>query len=71
MTFFGCVRACATTPEFVANWVRLRGVSLPVSPLDLMIDEATGHDSVIAQQFIADVYDLVWSRLERTAKENP
>ena len=63
MDFQDCLLECVRNPEFVDNWARLRDVHLPTTGIDAMIDEATGHDSVVAQQFIADVYDLVWRRL--------
>lgn len=70
MTFLDVVRECAARPEFVANWARLRQVSLPRSPLDAMVDQAAGHDSAIARQFMTDVYDLVWVRLYGGASES-
>jgi len=62
VTAIDVVMACAREPEFVANWARLRGIVLPASPMDRMIDEATGNDSAIARQFIADVCDIVIGR---------
>ena len=58
------VAAAAANPEFVENWARLRGIRLPATPMDKMIDEATGHGAAIARQFIADVDELVCQRLE-------
>jgi hypothetical protein len=63
MTFKDVLFYCAGQDEFVAQWERLRGVRLPRSPIEKMIDEATGNDSAIARLFINDVFDLVWSRL--------
>ena len=62
MTAIDVVMSCAREPEFVGNWARLRGIVLPASPMDQMIDEATGNDSAIARQFIADVFDIVIGR---------
>jgi hypothetical protein len=64
MNTLDVIRACAACPEFVANWARLRGVHLPTTPIDRMIDDATGRNDDIAQQFVADVFDLVIGRLE-------
>jgi len=63
MTPLDVVMVCARNSEFVSNWARLRGIVLPATPIDRMIDEASGHDSGIARQFIADVFDLVLARL--------
>jgi hypothetical protein len=71
MTFSDVVMACAKNSEFVANWARLRGVHLPTTPLAMMIDEATGHGREIGQLFIADVIDLVISRLPDEAEHRP
>ena len=62
MTAMDVVMACARDAEFVSNWERLRGVTLPRTTLDRMVDEASGHDSGIARLFIADVVDLVLAR---------
>lgn len=57
------VMAAARSPEFVDSWARLRGVRLPQSVLDRLIDHATGHDDAIVSMFIADVRELVCDRL--------
>jgi len=56
-------RFAARHPEFVTNWARLRGIALPATPLDQLIDAASGHGDVIARQFLADVADLFCDRL--------
>lgn len=61
-TFLDCVMLCARTPEFVENWQRLRGMSLGKTPIDRMIDEATGYDREICEQFLNDVWECVWAR---------
>ena len=52
----------AGNEEFVRNYGRLRGTSLSKmatrSPLDTMIDEATGRQDAELAQFAADVKDL-------------
>lgn len=68
--FIQCVAACAANAEFVANWSRLRGIRFGANPLERMIDEASGFNSEIARQFIADVHDLVWSRLPPNERED-
>lgn len=63
MTFGDCVVEAAGNAEFVSNWMRLRGISLATSPIDMMIDDATGRNAETAKLFLADVHDLIWSRL--------
>lgn len=64
-----CVAVAASNSEFVDNWTRLRGFTLPASPIERMVDEASGHGEAIAVQFIADVRDLIYSRLVRDGGE--
>ena len=47
-----CACECLALPEFVDNWNRLRpeypiNVSAPTSPLDILVDKATGAPPVI------------------------
>ena len=63
LTFGDCVVAAAGNDEFVENWMRLRGVKLARSPIDRMVDAATGHGDTIAMMFLADVHELIWSRM--------
>lgn len=65
ISFAQCVSACLSNSEFVANWQRLRGVRLPASVLERMIDDASGHSDDIARRFLADVFELVYARLPR------
>ena len=63
LTLIQCAQICAQDVDFVMEWERLRKLTLPRTPIDQMIDEATGRNSIIARQFIADVDDLIFSRL--------
>lgn len=65
LTFSQCLQAAAANSEFVQQWARLRKINLPKTGLDLEIDRATGHDEAIAEQFIEDVWELIWCRLPR------
>lgn len=67
LQFMVCVMACAKNDEYVENWLRLRGYSLPRSAIERMVDDASGHGDAIAQQFIADVHETVYSRLDWTS----
>lgn len=69
MTFMDVLLETARNDEFVRAYDALRGTSIAKlasrSPLDTMIDHATGHEDKQLEQFIADVYDLVWCRMTR------
>jgi hypothetical protein len=56
-------RFAAGHPEFVTNWARLRGIPLPTTPLDSLIDAASGHGEATARRFLLDVKDLICDRL--------
>ena len=65
MTFEECLAGCVSHKAFVDEWCKLRGVRLlGLSPIEQMIDKATGHDGGIAKMFIDDVYDIVWCRMK-------
>jgi hypothetical protein len=71
VTFADCLRQCVSTPEFVAQFDRLTGNHLTEmvarSPLDEMIDKATGRDRAAWLGFIIFVDEMVWSRLDKGA----
>lgn len=58
-----CVLAAAGDSEYVANWMRLRGVRLPASPIERLIDQTTGHGDAIAELFFSDVRELIYNRM--------
>lgn len=58
-----CVMAAAASPEYVANWMRLRGVRLPASPIESLIDAQTGYGDAIAQMFFDDVRENIFNRM--------
>jgi len=52
---------CLQQRDLVTEWQRLSGKKLVASsPLDRMIDEATGYDMAIMQEFADFVYEFVW-----------
>jgi hypothetical protein len=60
VTFIDCLQA-AIHSEMVSQWERLSGKKLvPASPLDRMIDEATGYDMVVIREFADFVYWYVF-----------
>ena len=68
MTFKQVVMFCYDQPDFVREWSRLRGVSFSKTPIDLMIDKATGYQAKVMRMFIEDVKDLVWDRIGPEAR---
>ncbi len=67
MTFEEVLLQTAANREFVREFDRLTGCSLSKlggrSPLDAMIDDATGRTEAEVGQFVAVVFDVVWMRL--------
>lgn len=69
MTFAECVGFCATQRGLVEQFDRLAGTHLlprlERSPLDVMIDEATGNgpSEEDMAKWTAFVWDCVWTRL--------
>lgn len=63
ITFAQCVSAALHNPEYVANWQRLRGVRLPASAIERMVDDSSGNSHDIARLFLADVLDLIYLRV--------
>jgi hypothetical protein len=64
--FADWVTLCARTPEYVNNWARLRGISVPRTPMDRLIDDASGRSEDTAKLFMADAFDL-WQRISDPA----
>jgi hypothetical protein len=61
VSFLECLETCTHNSEFVAQWERLNGKKLvATSPIDRMIDEATGHDVAMIGEFADFVYDYVF-----------
>jgi hypothetical protein len=58
-----CVEVAAANPEFVVNWARIRGVSLPTTPMDWLVSDASGHCDSIAALFIEDVREMIYDRV--------
>jgi len=79
MTFEDCVIECCMTKDFVKEYDRLRGSNLAKvlipqpdkrSPIEKMIDKATGYDKVRTNldeqvhkemtEFIGFIFEVVW-----------
>lgn len=70
ITFKDCGLECARYPDFIKEFNRLTGrhfgKSLSRKPIEVMIDEATGHpseDEADLKAFVAFVYEVVWCPL--------
>ena len=55
----------ASNHEYVQNWSRLRGITMATDALSAAIDDATGRTADVGRLFMADVHDLIWSRLKK------
>lgn len=65
ITFADCLIIAANMPEFVQQWERLTGLRLlPASPLDRLIDEATGYDLAVMAEFADFVYRCVFCTMD-------
>jgi hypothetical protein len=70
--FATCVHAAMLNLGFVAEFERLTGrvlVGIGRSPIERMVDDATGRTDAAMQAFVRTVYDVVYSRVPRTAAE--
>lgn len=75
ITFDAVVQQCAATPEFVAEFDRLTGSRLSSigrrSPLDAMIDGATGWEDEQLRRFCVFVAETVWATLPAPPEARP
>jgi hypothetical protein len=64
-TFAECVLLAYDTPDFVAEFDRLRGSNLSCqgTALELMIDASSGRRTSDLVAFVEFVKDYVWDRL--------
>ena len=69
--FLLCLREAAATPELVEQFDRLSGTNLARrgSPLDLMIDDATGRTDAALIGFVEFVRVAVYEPLTATKEE--
>jgi hypothetical protein len=66
MTFMQCLTECANNKELVKEFDRLADCNLSFdgTPIDLMIDQATGKLADDLQKFIEFVWDCVYTRID-------
>lgn len=67
--FMACLREAIETPELVANFDRLYGASLTAkrSPIEEMVDAATGKQEDDMRAFVGFVHEGVYLRLPSEA----
>lgn len=55
------IKLCIQTPELIKEYERLLDKKfVPSSPIEKMIDEATGYDKKLAHDFFNFVRDYIW-----------
>lgn len=77
MTFQQCVEECLENDQFVQEFDRLAGCHLSAppkrTPIEMMVDEATGYDDAShkleLRKFVAFVYEVVWLRLSARVRD--
>lgn len=63
MTFAACLLETAKMPDLWNEFCRLRGYSLPTSPIEQLIDEATGREEKAVREYAAFVFEYIYSPL--------
>jgi len=63
-TFIDCLYMAISEPGFITEYDRLTGSHLAAlakrTPIEVMVDDATGHASNEMAKFCAFVYEFVW-----------
>lgn len=62
INFLECLQLCAGNKELVSEFDRLTGsnLSLRGSPIDVMIDQASGRTETEIEAFIQFVHEFIW-----------
>lgn len=70
LSFLACLKETAQNKAFVQEFDRLKGTSLSgsLSPIEKMIDEATGKKDADLETFIRFVYETVFCRVDHYNK---
>lgn len=63
VTFLDCVNAAAGQPGLVREFERLHNLSRGRTPIERMVDEATGFGDHYAQTFLTFVRRAIWETL--------
>lgn len=68
ITFLQCLEQCIHT-DLVTQWERLSGKKLVArNPLDRAIDEATGYDMAVMQEFADFCYNFVFLMFDEVGR---
>ena len=72
MNFIEVLGVCVRNKELVREFDRLNGANLSMmgSPIDLMVDEATGKQKDDLRKFVDFVYEFIWLRVELEETRN-
>lgn len=70
--FLRCLYAAAAEPELIKEFDRLSGTNLARhgTPLDLMVDDATGRTSDALEQFVHFVFEVAYNRVSNEVLED-
>jgi hypothetical protein len=60
MTFEECLLETAKIPDLWKEFCRLKGYKLPTSPIEQLIDEATGREKKIVREYAAFVFEHIY-----------
>ena len=65
LSFLQCAEECLKTPELLAQIDRLYGTNLQLkgTPIELMIDKATGRQAADLQTFLRFVWNCIFIRV--------
>lgn len=71
MSFEDCVKMVWETPELIEQYNRLTGSKIQAkrSPLEMMIDDASGYEKAEMFKFFDFVYKYVWLTFLGSIKE--
>ena len=65
MTFEECMQEITKHPELFMQFCRLKGYTLPKSPIEQMIDDSTGYTKEIVQEFVSFCFEYVYLRVPK------
>ena len=57
--------------ELYVEWCRLKGYSLGKAPIEIMIDEATGHEAARMKEFVSWLSLEILPRLDAPPNQSP
>lgn len=70
VTFKDCILGCIRNKEFLGTYDKLRNTRLSsLTGIEAMIDKATGKQEKDLGEFLLFVYNDVWMRIPKEARE--